>query len=43
MAGRNFRADTPPLVEGHPAWPGMVHVYCRCRPGAPHAGAELVS
>jgi hypothetical protein len=40
--GLNFRAERPPLVEGRPSLPGTVHVHCRCRPGAPHAGAELL-
>lgn len=36
MHGRNFNAAVPPVVEGQPAYPGAVHVHCRCRPGAPH-------
>lgn len=37
--GRNFNASTPPLVEGRPAYPGTVHLHCRCRPGAPFPAA----
>lgn len=33
--GQNFNAATPPFVEGRPAYPGAVHLHCRCRPGPP--------
>jgi hypothetical protein len=42
-SGRNFRADRPPVIEGHPAFPGAVHgSSCRCRPVAPFKGAEVL-
>lgn len=42
-SGSNFRADRPPIVEGHPAFPGMVHgATCRCIPVPPFKGALLL-
>lgn len=42
-SGKNFRADRPPMIEGHPAFPGAVHgSTCRCRPVAPFKGAEVL-
>lgn len=42
-SGKNFRADRPPVIEGHPAFPGMVHgASCRCRPVPPFKGAEVL-
>lgn len=42
-SGKNFRADRPPIVEGHPAFPGMVHgATCRCIPVAPFKGAKVL-
>jgi hypothetical protein len=42
-SGKNFRADRPPMIEGHPAFPGAVHgSSCRCRPVAPFKGAEVL-
>jgi hypothetical protein len=41
--GKNFRADRPPVVEGWPAYPGMVHgATCRCTPVAPFKGAPVM-
>lgn len=34
--GKNFRVDNPPDI----GYPGIVHLYCRCKPGAPHPGGE---
>lgn len=31
-SGKNFRADRPPMIEGHPSYPGAVHPSCRCIP-----------
>jgi hypothetical protein len=39
MHSRNFNAAIPPIVEGKPAFPGAVHVHCRCKPGAPFPAA----
>jgi hypothetical protein len=36
MHGHNFSVLDPPIVEGRPAYPGTVHPFCRCKPGAPH-------
>lgn len=36
--GRNFSALVPPKI----GWPGVVHMHCRCRPGAPHRGASML-
>lgn len=36
--GKNFSAINPPTI----GWPGVVHVHCRCRPGAPHRGASML-
>lgn len=36
--GRNFRASESPNI----GYPGAVHVSCRCEPGPPHPGAELI-
>jgi hypothetical protein len=42
-SGKNFRADRPPVIEGHRAYPGMVHgATCRCRPVPPFKGAEVL-
>jgi hypothetical protein len=42
-SGRNFRADRPPIVEGHPAFPGAVHgATCRCYPVAPFPGGRML-
>jgi hypothetical protein len=42
-SGSNFHADRPPIVEGHPAYPGMVHrATCRCIPVAPFPGARVL-
>lgn len=42
-SGKNFRADRPPMVEGHPAFPGMVHgATCRCIPVKPFKGAAVL-
>jgi uncharacterized membrane protein YgcG len=41
-SGKNFRAGRPPVIEGHPAFPGAVHPYCRCRPVPPFKGAALL-
>lgn len=42
-SGSNFRADRPPVIEGHPAYPGMVHgASCRCIPVPPFKGAEVL-
>jgi hypothetical protein len=41
--GKNFRADRPPIVEGHPAYPGSVHgATCRCTAGPPRRGAAML-
>lgn len=40
--GKSFRADRPPVIEGHPAYPGTVHARCRCYPGAPRPGAQIL-
>lgn len=37
--GSNFSVLAPPVIEGRPAFPGMVHPFCRCLPGAPHRAA----
>lgn len=42
-SGKNFHADRPPMVEGHPAFPGMVHgATCRCIPVKPFKGAAVL-
>jgi hypothetical protein len=42
-SGKNFHADRPPVIEGHPAFPGAVHgSSCRCIPVAPFKGAEVL-
>jgi hypothetical protein len=42
-SGKNFRADQPPIVEGHPALPGAVHgATCRCRPVPPFRDAPVM-
>lgn len=42
-SGSNFRASQPPVVEGHPAYPGMVHgATCRCMVVKPFPGAPLL-
>jgi hypothetical protein len=42
-SGSNFRAARPPVVEGHPAYPGMVHgATCRCIPVRPFRGAAIL-
>jgi hypothetical protein len=42
-SGKNFHADRPPMVEGHPAFPGMVHgATCRCIPVKPFKGAPVL-
>jgi hypothetical protein len=42
-SGKNFRADRPPIVEGHPSYPGAVHgSSCRCVPVAPFKGAKVL-
>jgi hypothetical protein len=40
--GKSFRADRPPVVEGHPAFPGAVHPNCKCFPGRPRRGAPML-
>lgn len=35
---RNFRADRPPVI----GFPGATHPNCRCYPGPPRPGAELL-
>lgn len=41
-SGRNFRADHPPVIEGHPSYPGTVHNSCRCIPVRPFRGAPVL-
>jgi SPP1 gp7 family putative phage head morphogenesis protein len=41
-SGKNFRADRPPVVEGHQAYPGSAHPNCRCRAVAPFKGADVL-
>lgn len=41
--GSNFNVLRPPVVEGRPALPGMVHPACRCSPGPPWPGASLLA
>lgn len=36
--GNNFRVDVRPTI----GYPGTVHPYCRCEPGAPHEGGKMV-
>jgi hypothetical protein len=36
--GKNFYASAMPLI----GYPGGVHPFCRCYPGAPHTGAALL-
>jgi hypothetical protein len=36
--GKNFSALTPPAI----GWPGVVHMHCRCRPGAPHPRGRML-
>ena len=40
--GKSFRVDDPPIVEGHPSFPGTVHALCRCRPARPRLGAPIM-
>lgn len=40
--GKSWRVDDPPIIEGHPSFPGTVHALCRCRPTAPRPGAEIM-
>jgi hypothetical protein len=40
--GCNFRADKPPVIEGHPSFPGTVHARCRCFPVRPFPGAPVL-
>lgn len=37
--GKNFEATMPPAI----GYPGMVHGRCKCTPGPPHAGGEMMS
>ncbi len=39
----NFRPMPPPVVEGRPALPGMVHPNCRCEATAPWPQARLLA
>jgi hypothetical protein len=41
-SGQNFRADRPPIVEGHPSYPGAVHPSCRCIPVRPFRDAPVL-
>jgi hypothetical protein len=41
-SGKNFRADRPPMIEGHPSLPGAVHNHCRCYPVPPFKGARVL-
>lgn len=42
-SGRNFRADRPPMIEGHPSLPGAVHgSTCRCLPVPPFKDAPVM-
>jgi hypothetical protein len=41
--GQNFSPARPPIVEGRPALPGMVHPSCRCSPGPPWPGGRLLA
>lgn len=43
--GWNFdiRKGPPRLITGERAWPGVVHPFCRCTPGAPFPGARLMA
>lgn len=42
-SGKNFRADRPPVIEGHPSLPGAVHgASCRCRPVPPFRDAPVM-
>lgn len=42
-SGKNFRADRPPVVEGHPSYPGTVHLHCRCMPVPPFPDAPVMA
>ena len=37
--GKNFRVSDPPAI----GYPGSTHVSCRCYPGPPHPGAEMLA
>lgn len=42
-SGKNFRADRPPIIEGHPSLPGTVHgASCRCMPVRPFRDAPVL-
>lgn len=41
-SGSNFRADRPPVVEGHASYPGTVHLHCRCMPVPPFPDAPVL-
>lgn len=42
-SGKNFRADRPPMIEGHPSLPGAVHgSTCRCYPVKPFRDAPVL-
>jgi hypothetical protein len=41
-SGKNFLADRPPMIEGHPSLPGATHPNCRCYPRAPFKGAPVL-
>jgi len=42
-SGKNFRADRPPVLsDGTVAFPGTVHVHCRCVPVGPFKGAPVL-
>jgi hypothetical protein len=42
-SGSNFRADRPPMIEGHPSLPGAVHGgTCRCIPVPPVKDARVL-
>jgi len=42
-SGKNFRAGQPPVIEGHPSYPGAVHgATCRCVPVPPFKGAQVL-
>lgn len=38
-SGKNFRPVPPPAI----GMPGAVHPFCRCSPGPPHEGAEVMA
>lgn len=42
-SGMNFHADRPPVLsDGTVAFPGTVHVHCRCQTVAPFKGAKVL-